>query len=98
MHRYIQMQWPEEVQKRVYIFNSFFLKKLTENTANSKAPGVCAKANHERVKKWTKVCPLKTSTLDLCQVLQSTSNEPVKAQTSRAAWLCCQVTAWAFDR
>ncbi|KAK9819106.1 hypothetical protein WJX74_001856 [Apatococcus lobatus] len=52
--KYIQTQWPEDVQKRIYIFNSFFLKKLTENTANSKAPGVCAKANHERVKKWTK--------------------------------------------
>ena len=54
------MQWPKEVQERVYIFNSFFLKKLTENTANSKAPGICAKANHERVKKWTKVRPLVT--------------------------------------
>ena len=49
------MTWDEETQKRIYIFNSFFLKKLTETTVNSKAPGQCAKENHERVKKWTKV-------------------------------------------
>ena len=52
------MGWPPETRERVYIFNSFFLKKLTEATATSKAPGTCAKSNHERVKKWTKVCSI----------------------------------------
>lgn len=58
MHdRYIWHQLPESVQQRCYFFNSFFWKKLTERskTTDGGGPSDAAKANHERVKKWTKV-------------------------------------------
>lgn len=56
MLRYLQAQWTEEGRRRVYVFNSFFMAKLMERNAVTKAAGECAKADHARVKKWTKVC------------------------------------------
>lgn len=81
--REIEASLPKEVQDRVYFFNSFFYKKLTEkaqaggkgkaggaagvsSSVDDPAPAVPldnhlplklrrAKADHDRVKKWTKV-------------------------------------------
>ncbi len=60
--RHIWEHLPEEVKARCYFFNSFFWKKLTEksglsSTLDNGPRGPVAAANHERVKKWTKVRP-----------------------------------------
>ena len=67
--RWIWQQLPAEAQERCYFFNSFFWKKLTEKNGGGGGNGSAgsagsaegtprmsaAQANHERVKKWTKV-------------------------------------------
>jgi len=60
--RYIWESLPESAKERCYFFNSFFWKKLTEKSGVPSNPltagprGAASAANHERVKKWTKVC------------------------------------------
>ena len=63
----------DDVKDRCYIFNSFFWKKLTEkstgaNNLDNGPRGSVAAANHERVKKWTKVC-YSSALLPACEVI-----------------------------
>lgn len=62
--RWLWQGMSPEQQTRCYFFNSFFWTKLTEKSGSGAAPATGADgarltkdaANHERVKKWTKVC------------------------------------------
>jgi Ulp1 family protease len=53
--RWIEAHLSPEVRARLHFFNTFFYKKLSEKSETI-PPEQRAKANHNRVRKWTKVC------------------------------------------
>jgi hypothetical protein len=58
-YRYIEGNLAPEVRSKLHFFNTFFYKKLAEKSSGGgTGQEAKARANHARVKTWTKVRPM----------------------------------------